>query len=51
MMATCSDMKVGDVYRCEACGLELEVKVACSCGEDECGCSPMACCGEPLRKV
>jgi len=50
-MATCSDMKVGDVYRCEACGLELEVKVACSCGEDECGCSPMACCGEPLRKV
>jgi len=50
-MAKCSEMKVGDVLRCEKCGLELEVKAPCSCGDDGCGCSPMACCGEPLTKA
>ena len=51
IMSHCSEMKVGDIYRCEACGLELEVKTACSCREDECGCSAMECCGEPMSKV
>lgn len=38
-MANCCDMKEGDVYTCEACGLELKVTKPCSCtagSEDAC---------------
>jgi len=39
------NMKEGDVYNCEVCGLEIGVKVPCS--EDECD---LICCGKQLKK-
>ena len=41
-MANCCDMKEGDLYVCNSCGLELEVKKACGCkpgSADACKCS------------
>ena len=54
-MPSCHDMKLGQVYVCEACGLELEVVKECDeCGQDaaECECvehCTFSCCGEPLK--
>ena len=53
-MSKCGDMKMGEVYACEDCGLELEVVREC-CGEAEgstCDCEPCAitCCGKELTK-
>ena len=54
-MPSCHDMKLGQVYVCEGCGLELQVVQECEeCGEDaaECGCvehCTFACCGEELK--
>lgn len=54
-MTSCHDMKLGQVYVCEACGLELQVIHECAeCGEsvEECGCQEhctFECCGEPLE--
>jgi hypothetical protein len=54
-MATCHDMQMGQVYTCEACGLELQVIKECDeCGtsEEECGCEApctFECCGETLK--
>jgi hypothetical protein len=47
-------MKVGEVYVCEECGLELQVVKACEehhKGEAECACAVegFACCGGPLK--
>lgn len=50
-MANCATMQVGDVYKCDLCGLELEVKKACACGEGEGSCSvPLMCCGQEMTK-
>ncbi len=49
-MPKCSEMKVGDVYKCARCGFELEVKKACTCGDD-CHCSDIECCGSPMSKM
>ena len=53
-MTNCHEMKVGQVYGCEDCGLELEVISECDeCGTDpeSCECPPcqFVCCGEPLE--
>lgn len=50
-MATCADMKVGQVYVCGDCGLELKVVKECDCssGAEECSCSAADCCGGPLK--
>jgi hypothetical protein len=53
-MTTCHDMRVGQVYVCEGCGLELEVVSECDeCGTDpeSCECPPcqFICCGEALE--
>jgi hypothetical protein len=49
-MATCSEMKVGEVYVCQHC--ELEIQVVRSCADSEegaCACAEaMTCCGGPL---
>jgi hypothetical protein len=48
-------MKLGQVYVCEGCGLELEVVTECDeCGEDaaECTCvehCSFECCGEEMK--
>ncbi len=50
-MTTCSEMKVGDVYKCDFCGLEIEVKKACTCTDDDCHCSELECCGSTMSKA
>jgi hypothetical protein len=51
-MANCEDMKKGDLFACDTCGLELEVAKACSCGSgSDANCSvPLQCCGKEMRK-
>ena len=39
----------GDVFRCEVCGMELNVTVACHCEEPNM--VRMSCCGQDLTKV
>jgi len=54
---TCHDMKVGQIWMCDECGLELKVMKACTdessgcCDEDEDCCAEgceFTCCGDPL---
>lgn len=49
-MANCCDMKEGDRYYCDACGLELEVKKTCACkpGSDGACSVPLTCCGKEM---
>ena len=51
-MANCCDMKEGDLYYCETCGLELEVKKNCTCKPNLEGCCtvPLSCCGNEMTK-
>ena len=51
-MADCAEMKKGDIYRCEKCGLELKVTRTCSCtsGEEASCASPLQCCGKDMIK-
>jgi predicted nucleic acid-binding Zn ribbon protein len=54
-MASCHEMKLGQVYVCEECGLELEVVKECKeagLPDEECSCAAhggFECCGEPLK--
>jgi len=48
-VSTCGQMKLGQVYVCNSCGLELKVVNECDCSEQECGCEAMSCCGAPLQ--
>ncbi|NLN97078.1 MAG: hypothetical protein GX127_01565 [Eubacteriaceae bacterium] len=54
-MVACNDMKKGEVYACETCGLELEVLKECDCPDDHCEpktasgeCCEFDCCGKPM---
>jgi hypothetical protein len=53
-MADCHEMKLGQIYVCADCGLELQVVKECDeCGQpsEECGCTEhctFECCGKPL---
>ncbi len=49
-MASCSEMKAGEVYVCEECGLELQVLKSCADSEEgACACAEsLTCCGGPL---
>ena len=50
-MADCCDMKQGDLYVCDACGLELKVEKACTCtpdGDGRCT-TPLTCCGKEMK--
>lgn len=51
-MANCCDMKEGDVYVCELCGLELTVKKPCTCkpGEEDSCTVPLKCCNQDMVK-
>ncbi|HEY5168077.1 MAG TPA: hypothetical protein VIK03_01595 [Thermoleophilia bacterium] len=49
-MASCSEMKAGEIYVCEDCGLEIQVVKSCADSEEgACSCSqPLTCCGGEL---
>jgi hypothetical protein len=54
-MTNCSDMKLGEIYACNECGIELEVVKECKDAglpPDQCVCNPctIKCCGEELVK-
>ena len=56
----CNDMKVGEVYACKNCGLELKVVKSCnhegqdqccdSCADESSDCS-FTCCGAAMVKM
>ena len=58
-MTSCRDMKLGDLYVCEGCGIELQVVKECkdhgtavddcACHDDNDPCS-FSCCGASLIK-
>ena len=52
-MARCDEMREGEVYYCEQCGLEVQVIEECAHEEGEeaeetCRIEDFVCCGEPL---
>ena len=51
-MAICFDMKEGDLFVCEVCGLELTVKKACTCESNATKkCTvPLQCCNQEMKK-
>jgi hypothetical protein len=58
-MPNCHEMKVGEIYYCEECGIELKVMNECKDADtpaEECKCHPdndpctFSCCGTELRK-
>jgi hypothetical protein len=52
-MPGCSDMKLGQVYVCKDCSLEIKVVKQCEeCGSEEegtCGPCSFTCCGHPMK--
>jgi hypothetical protein len=51
-MANCGEMKEGDIYKCNSCGLEFKVVKACSCGSEDEACSvQLQCCGKEMEKA
>jgi len=52
-MANCSEMREGDVFVCEKCGLELRVNKTCKCGGAD-GTNkhsvPLQCCAQEMVK-
>jgi len=58
-MSSCHDMKKGDIYFCEDCGIELQVVKECAhvgtpadacTGHAEGESGGFVCCNKPLRK-
>lgn len=51
-MANCCDMKEGDVFVCNVCGLELKVQKTCKCttGAEGACTVPLMCCGKEMAK-
>jgi len=57
-MTSCHEMKVGEIYTCPDCGIELKVVKACDesdTSSDSCGCGSgddqgFTCCGKELKK-
>ncbi len=52
-MVRCDEMREGEIYCCEKCGLEIEVIAECSHeegdeAEETCRIEGFTCCGEPL---
>ncbi|MCO8123206.1 hypothetical protein NHH03_15770 [Stieleria sp. TO1_6] len=40
--------KIGDMYRCQKCALEIHVTNGCGCKDCT---TQFKCCGQPLEKV
>ncbi|MGB2984047.1 MAG: hypothetical protein WBC63_09370 [Candidatus Bipolaricaulia bacterium] len=41
----CSEVKLGQVYTCNDCGLELKVVKECDCSTESCSCDETSRCG------
>jgi len=58
-MPKCHDLKKGEVYVCNDCGLKLEVVQECTCNEStqDCACytkpesCSFTCCGEEMKRA
>lgn len=42
-----SDMKSGDTYKCDQCGMELKVTTPCTCEGDD---PKVTCCGQTVKR-
>lgn len=43
--------KCGDTYKCEPCGMELEITTDCACADPDPACQPcFKCCGQEMCK-
>jgi hypothetical protein len=40
--------KKGDRFRCEDCGMQLQVTADCKCGDDH---AHFHCCGQEMKKI
>ncbi|TXT56223.1 MAG: Desulforedoxin (modular protein) [Promethearchaeota archaeon] len=50
-LVSCGELKKGDTFVCEECGLELKVSKACDCGEEgACTEQGFVCCGDSMKK-
>ncbi|MBD3296911.1 MAG: hypothetical protein GF392_06035 [Candidatus Omnitrophica bacterium] len=50
-MATSCNMKKGDIYYCDVCGIEFRIHKECNeLAVQGAACSPVICCGHPVRK-
>jgi len=57
-MSSCNDMKKGEIYICDDCGIELQVIKECEHSESDDGSScnwcgnncGFTCCDKPLRR-
>jgi len=49
-MVSCENMKKGEVYKCQCCDFEIEVKNACETHDASHECCEFTCCGKPLVK-
>ena len=51
-MANCGEMKKGDIFVCDICGLELQVTKPCTCvsGSEHTCMVPLKCCNQDLTK-
>ncbi len=51
-MANCAEMKKGDIFVCNTCGLELQVLTSCTCGSASGpACTvPLKCCDQDMTK-
>lgn len=47
-MTTQIEPKVGDMYRCEKCKLEIHVTKGCDCDDS---CATFECCGQTMNNV
>jgi len=54
LMTNCHEMRTGQVYTCEECGVELQILKPCkesATPAENCDCAPCAfsCCGKDLK--
>ncbi|TWU46840.1 hypothetical protein [Rubripirellula reticaptiva] len=48
MSETRKPLKIGDMFRCAKCGLEIHVTQGCDCKDCR---ADFQCCGQPLENV
>lgn len=50
-LVSCGELKEGEIFVCDDCGLELKVTKPCDCAEEgACTEQGFVCCGESMKK-